>query len=67
MTWAGSAQRYSPRPIRFRIVAKLVGRGRDSAPVRGVPYKPAALYGVYRAKFELVEVLWRVVATMEEL
>jgi hypothetical protein len=35
--------------------------GRDSAPVRGVPYEPTAPYGVCRAKFESVEVLWRVV------
>jgi hypothetical protein len=35
--------------------------GRDSAPVRGIPYEPAASYGVYRAKFESVEVLWQVV------
>jgi hypothetical protein len=35
--------------------------GRDSAPVRGVPYEPTALYRVCRAKFESVEVLWRVV------
>jgi hypothetical protein len=35
--------------------------GRDSAPVRGVPYEPTALYRVCRAKFELVEVLWQVV------
>jgi hypothetical protein len=35
--------------------------GQDSAPVHGVPYEPAAPYGVYRAKFESLEVLWQVV------
>jgi hypothetical protein len=45
---------------------RIVG-GRDSAPVRGVPYEPAAPYGVCRAKFESVEALWWVVATVEEL
>jgi hypothetical protein len=40
-----------------RVIIPSTG-GRDSAPVRGVPYEPAAPYRVYRAKFESVEVLW---------
>jgi hypothetical protein len=48
-------------------ILHLAAGGRDSAPVRGVPYEPAAPYKVCRAKFESVEIFWRVVATVEEL
>jgi hypothetical protein len=62
--------------VKYRLLPKdliespnigTVAGGRDSAPVRGVPYEPAAPYGVCRAKFESVEVFRRVVATVEEL
>jgi hypothetical protein len=47
--------------LRIATVTIGLAGGRDSAPVRGVPYEPTAPYGVCRAKFESVEVLWRVV------
>src|SRR5438552_334633 len=56
-----------PKDITSSPNIRTIVRGRDSAPVRGVPYKPAAPYRVCKAKFELVKVFWQVVATVEEL
>jgi hypothetical protein len=49
------------KPTIVQRIYDLFHGGRDSATVRGVPYEPTAPYGVCRAKFESVEVLWRVV------
>jgi hypothetical protein len=34
------------------LIRSFLGGGRDSTPVRGVPYEPIALLRVYRAKIE---------------